>query len=82
MENYQDWCISQVPPNEGGREMSYSFSCKDYPGMGTCPGSFIAGTEEELWRHIELHGKLAHQEDPAAWSQEERAQIKRVIRVV
>lgn len=62
--------------------MGYSFSCKDYPGMGICPGSFVAETEEELCRHIELHGKLAHQEDPAAWSREEKDQIKRLIRFV
>ena len=62
--------------------MAYSFSCNDYPGMETCRGSFVAETEEELWRHIELHGKLAHQEDPAAWSPEEREQIKHLIRTV
>ena len=62
--------------------MGYSFRCKDYPGIGTCPGSFVAETEDELWRHIELHGKLAHQEDPAAWTREERETIERLIRVV
>ncbi len=64
----------------GGILMAYEFSCKDYAGMGTCPGSFIANTQEELWKHIELHAITAHQENPAAWSAEERKQIKDLIR--
>jgi len=48
--------------------------------MEACPASFKAETEEELWKHIELHGAIVHQEDPAQWSPEERQLIKEVIR--
>lgn len=62
--------------------MAYSYRCADYPGMGTCPGFFVADTQEELWRHVELHGATAHQENPAAWSVKERQQIRDLIRTV
>jgi hypothetical protein len=45
-----------------------------------CPASFAAETEAELWKHIELHGAAAHQENPAQWSQDDRQQIKNLIR--
>jgi predicted small metal-binding protein len=57
----------------------YSYACKDYPGMEKCPGQFHAEAEAELWKHIELHAKLAHDENPEAWSSEERAQIKALV---
>lgn len=60
--------------------MAYSYRCKDYPGMEACPGSFTAETEAELWKHIELHGTAAHQEKPEQWSQDERKQMKDLIR--
>lgn len=44
--------------------MAYSYRCKDYPGMDACPGSFTA--ETELWKHIELHAAIAHQENPSS----------------
>ena len=59
---------------------TYSYACKDYPGMEGCPGRFYAETEGELWKLIELHASVAHEEDPAAWSDEDRAQIKTLIR--
>jgi hypothetical protein len=43
--------------------MSYSYQCKDYPGMEACPASFTTETEQELWKHIELHGSAAHGEN-------------------
>nr|WP_292503038.1 DUF1059 domain-containing protein [Mesorhizobium sp.] len=48
--------------------------------METCPGRFEAETEEELWKHIELHASVAHKEDPALWSSEDRAQVEALIR--
>jgi hypothetical protein len=60
--------------------MAYSYRCKDYPGMGACPASFTSETETELWKHIELHGAAAHQEEPDKWSPEDRQQIKNLIR--
>ena len=53
----------------------HSYACKDYPGMEQCPGQFRSATTEELWKHIELHAKLAHDENPEAWSSEDRAQM-------
>lgn len=69
----------EVRIREGGGGMSYSYRCAEYPGMEDCPGSFPTETEDELWRHIELHGAF-HQEDPDAWTEEERRQIRELIR--
>jgi hypothetical protein len=60
--------------------MAYSYSCKDFPGMEACPGKFTAETETELWKHIELHAREAHQEDPAKWSADDRKGVKGIIR--
>ena len=60
--------------------MAYSYTCKEYPGMETCPGKLYTETEEELWKLIELHAVLAHKEDPNAWSSAERAQVKALIK--
>ena len=27
---------------------TYSYACKDYPGMDACPGHFVAETEDEI----------------------------------
>jgi len=59
---------------------TYSYACKDYPGMEACPGQFTAQTEGELLKLIELHAALAHEENPAAWTAEDRAQLKTLIR--
>lgn len=60
--------------------MAYSYTCAEYPGMENCPGSFTAETQEELWKHIELHGSFAHNEDPGTWSDSERQQVRELIR--
>ena len=44
-----------------------------YPGMEQCPGSFVAQTQDELWKHIELHAREAHGDDPSQYSEEEVA---------
>ena len=59
---------------------SFSYACKDYPGMEDCPGQLVAETEDELWKLIDLHASLAHGEDPGAWSDEDRAYLKTLIR--
>jgi hypothetical protein len=48
--------------------------------MEACPGRFEAGTEEEVWKLIELHASVAHQEDPASWPAEERTKLKALIK--
>lgn len=58
---------------------SFSYRCMDYPGM-ECPGHFFALTETEVWQHLELHARIAHEEDPDAWSAEEVEFIKGLVR--
>jgi len=50
--------------------------------MEACPGRFEAESEEELWKHIELHAKAAHEEDPASWPSEETAKVKSLIKKI
>ena len=38
----------------------HSYACKDYPEMDACPGQFVAETEDELWKLMELHASVAH----------------------
>jgi predicted small metal-binding protein len=45
--------------------------------MEECPSSFVAASEEEVLKHVELHASEAHGEDPAQWSDEEKAQMVR-----
>ena len=59
---------------------TYSYACKDYPGMEECPGRFYAETEDEIWNLMELHASVAHGEDPAAWNADGRAFLKSLIR--
>lgn len=60
--------------------MAYTYRCKDYPGNEACAALFTATTEAEVMKHVELHGALAHGEDPAQWSEEDRQQVKKLIR--
>jgi len=59
---------------------TYSYACREFPGMEACPGQFTAETEGELWKLIELHAALAHGEDPAAWPAEDVAQLRALIK--
>ena len=59
---------------------AYSYACKDYPGMEACPGHFTAGTEMEVIKHVELHASVAHGEDPAAWSEDDRTFLKTLVK--
>jgi predicted small metal-binding protein len=59
---------------------AYSYACKDYPGMETCPGRVVAETEDEVLRLIELHASVAHGEDPAAWSEKDRAFLRTLVK--
>jgi hypothetical protein len=33
--------------------------------METCPASVVAETKDEVWKLIELHAQVAHEEEPA-----------------
>ena len=59
---------------------TYSYACKEFPGMEACPGRFYAETEDELWKLIELHAAVAHGEDAATWPAEDIAQLKALIK--
>jgi hypothetical protein len=58
----------------------FSYACRDYPGMEKCPGHFSAETEGEIWKLMEVHACVAHGEDPAAWTAEDKAFLKTLIR--
>jgi hypothetical protein len=45
-----------------------------------CPGRFYAETEGEIWKFIELHATIAHGENATAWTAEDRALLKTLIR--
>jgi predicted small metal-binding protein len=60
---------------------TYSYACRNYPGMEQCPGRFYVDSEDEIWKLIEVHASTAHGEDPAAWTAQDRAYIKTFIRV-
>lgn len=59
---------------------TYSYACKDCEGMEACPGYFVAETEEELWKLMELHASVAHDEDPNSWDGEVRDYLKTLIK--
>ena len=61
---------------------TYSYACKDYPGMEACPGMVIAETEDEVMKLMEVHAVVAHGEDPAEWGDEDRAYLKTLIQTV
>lgn len=60
--------------------MAFTYVCAQFPGMDSCPGTMTAATHDELWQLVELHGRVAHGEDPADWSEEDRDQISEIIR--
>ena len=62
--------------------MAFSYACADYEGMESCPGKIIADTEDEVWKLMELHAKIAHDEDAKGWDDETRAYLKSLIKTV
>jgi hypothetical protein len=48
--------------------------------MDGCPARFRAATEDEVHKLVELHASIAHGENPAAWTAEDRALLKSLIR--
>jgi uncharacterized protein DUF1059 len=59
---------------------TYSYACKDYPGMESCPGHVVAETKEEVWKLMEVHASIAHDEDPSKWSDEDRTFLSDLIK--
>jgi predicted small metal-binding protein len=62
--------------------MAYSYACADCEGMEACPAKIVAETEEEVWKLVELHAKIAHDEDANEWDGETRAYLKTLIKNV
>jgi len=61
---------------------AYSYACRDCEGMETCPASVVAETKDEVWKLIELHAQVAHEEEPADWDKETRDYLDTLIRAV
>ena len=59
---------------------THSYACRDYRGMESCPAQFTAATADEVWQLMELHASVAHGEDPAAWSADDRAYLQTLIK--
>jgi len=57
-----------------------SYACKDYPGMEACSFQVTAESEDQIMKLIERHAADAHGEDPGAWSADDRAFLKSLIR--
>ena len=60
--------------------MAYSYACADCEGMEACPGKVVAETEGGVWKLMELHAKIAHDEDASEWGEETRAYLKTLIK--
>ncbi|WP_343082525.1 DUF1059 domain-containing protein [Ostreiculturibacter nitratireducens] len=61
---------------------AYTYSCRDCEGMEACPASVVAETKGEVWKLMELHAQIAHDEDPADWDKETRAYLETLIKPV
>ena len=60
----------------------YTYTCSEFPGMEECPGKVQAETEQELWQLIETHARVAHGENVAEWSEEDKTQVAALIKTV
>ena len=69
---------------EGGINMAqaYSYACKDCEGMEDCPASVVAETKEEVWKLMELHALVAHDEKASDWDGDTRAYLETLIKPV
>jgi predicted small metal-binding protein len=50
--------------------------------MEACPGKVVAETEDEVWKLMELHAKIAHDENANEWDDETQAYLKTLIKTV
>lgn len=62
--------------------MAHAYRCREFPGMGDCPGYFVASTPEEVLKLTELHARIAHGENPDEWPPDDRQQVLDLIRPV
>ena len=61
---------------------AFSYACRDCEGMESCPASVVAETKEEVWKLMELHAQIAHEENPADWDSETREYLDTQIKSV
>ncbi|RLK00013.1 DUF1059 domain-containing protein [Ruegeria conchae] len=61
---------------------AFSYACRDCEGMAACPASVVAETKDEVWKLMELHAQVAHNENPADWDGETRAYLATLIKPV
>lgn len=61
---------------------AFSYACKDCEGMEACPASFVAETTDEVWKLVELHAQIAHNESPTDWDNETRGYFGTLIKPV
>lgn len=61
---------------------AYTYACRDCEGMEACPGEVTAGSKDEVWKLMELHAVIAHNEDPSSWDDETRAYLSTLIRAI
>ena len=60
---------------------TYTYACADCEGMEACPAKITVETENELWKLVELHALVAHQEDAGEWDDKTRAYLKTLVKV-
>lgn len=61
---------------------AYAYACRDCEGMEACPASVVAATQEEVWKLMELHAKVAHDEEPDDWDAETRNYLATLVKPV
>lgn len=61
---------------------AFSYTCSDCEGMEACPASVVAETKDEVWKLVELHAQVAHDETPADWDGETREYLGTLIKTV
>ncbi|MBK8025372.1 MAG: DUF1059 domain-containing protein [Chloroflexi bacterium] len=59
--------------------MAVRYRCAHLEGMEGCPGEFAAGTVEELWEHIQIHGRRAHNIDASSMPTDVKEKISRLF---
>ena len=59
---------------------AYSYACADCEGMEACPGKVVAETKDEVWKLMELHAVIAHDENAADWDAETRSYLEALIK--
>ena len=59
---------------------AFSYSCRDCEGMEACPASVVAETKDEVWKLMELHAQVAHNENPADWDDGTREYLGTLIK--